>query len=477
MASGLTTEVLVVGAGLAGLAAAVALTGQGARVRLLERKPYIGGRAYSYAHPALEEVIDSQHVLLGCCTNLIDLCRLTGADRHIRWYDEISFLEPGTAGQPTRRSDLGPGLLPAPGHASLSFLRVHMLGWRDKAKIASGLLEFLRGYPASDEEPFSAWLTRTGQTERAVRHFWEPVVVATLNDSFERCSTRYAGKVFHESFLRSGEGGRLGIPTQPLSEFYASAANWAEQRGAEVCLRASAERLTWAAGVWTVTLADGTSHSARQVVLALPFEAVARLLQTLPVESAERKLIEPKLASFQHAPITTIHLWFERPVTDLDHAALLDTRIQWMFNKTAIRRDEPAWRTPQGQYLELTISASFAELRGGREALVTDALRELASFFPAVTDVKLLKSAVLKEARATFSVAPGLDAVRPPSAVLESGLYLAGDWTRTEWPSTMEGAVRSGRLAAEALLAAAGTPRELLTADLPASGLMRWLAS
>src|ERR1700761_6126816 len=147
-----TADVVVVGAGVAGLAAAVALSGAGARVVLVERKAYVGGRAYSYLHPALEEEIDSQHVLLGCCTNLIDLCRQAGADRFIRWYDHITFLEPGTGDRATRASVLGPEYLPSPSHSTLSFLRAPMLGVKDKATIARGLLEFLRGYPVSDEE-------------------------------------------------------------------------------------------------------------------------------------------------------------------------------------------------------------------------------------------------------------------------------------------------------------------------------------
>jgi uncharacterized protein with NAD-binding domain and iron-sulfur cluster len=140
------------GRGVAGLSAAVALSGAGARVTLLDRKPYVGGRAYSYLHPALDEVIDSQHVLLGCCTNLIDLCRLAGADRHIRWYDRITFLEPATESRATRRSTIGPTALPSPGHSSLSFLRAPMLSLADKSRIALGLREFLRGYPDDDHE-------------------------------------------------------------------------------------------------------------------------------------------------------------------------------------------------------------------------------------------------------------------------------------------------------------------------------------
>jgi len=462
VAAPLPTDVLIIGAGIAGLSAAVALSGAGARVRLLERKPYVGGRAYSYAHPALDDVIDSQHVLLGCCTNLIDLCKLCGADRHIRWYDDITFLEPATATHGTRTSVIGPSGLPAPGHAALSFLRAPMLSLADKSGIALGLLDFLRGYPATDEEAFSTWLARTRQTERAILHFWEPVIVGALNDSFERCSTRYAGQVFHESFLKSPEGGRLGIPTQPMTVFYEAAAELAVRQGTALHLRSSVDRIERLPnGSWQAIVADGTVYAAQNLLLALPFEQTARLLPALP---------DPK--HFAHAPITTLHLWFDREITGLDHAALLDTRIQWVFNKSRIRRDEPEAAKEKGQYLELVISASFAELHKTREEILASALDELARFFPAVREAALLKSGILKEARATFSVTPGLDQHRP-TAEAGNNLFLAGDWTRTGWPSTMEGAARSGRLAAEAIARAAGSQAGFLTPDLPATGLMR----
>ncbi len=475
-------DVVIAGAGAAGLAAAVALSGAGAKVALLERKPFFGGRAYSYAHPALDEVIDSQHVLLGCCTNLIDLCNLSGASRHIRWYDSITFLEPGTEAsssetKPSRRSDICPGLLPSPGHSALSFLRAPMLSLADKSRIALGLLDFLRAYPTIDDEPFSAWLQRTHQTDRAIRHFWEPIIVGTLNDTFDRCSTRYAGQVFHESFMKSAEGGRLGIPSQPLSEFYSSVARLAEHQGTSLHLRCSIDRIEQLPGsVWKVTASDGTIHRAPNLLLALPFEQTARLLTTLPDASEHRQRIVPSLAHFTHAPITTIHLWFDRTITDLDHAALLDTRIQWMFNKTLIRRFETSQAATPGQYLELVISASFPELQQPREEILAAALAELARFFPGVRAAKLLKAGVLKEARATFSVTPGLDCFRPAADAPGDGLYLAGDWTLSGWPSTMEGAVRSGRLAAESIARAAGNAAEFLTPALPAAGLMKFFA-
>ena len=429
------------------MSAAIALADDGAKVTLLERRPEVGGRVYSYPHPALAETVDSQHVVLGCCTNLLDLCAKAGASEAIRWYDELVFLEPG--GQ---RSVMKPGFLPAPSHQTMSFLRAPMLSLRDKAGIALGLMEFLRGYPASDAESFRTWLQRTKQTERAIQHFWEPVVVGALNDGFDRCSTKYAGKVFHESFLRSPEGGRLGIPTQPLSEFLAPVARLARGQ------KAGVQRLEQTADGWVV-IADSAEYRAKNVVLAVNFK------------EAERLLPHPLMdfSPFVHASITTVHLWYDRDVTGIDHAVLLDTRIQWGVVKSRIR----GWARERGSYLELVISASEVELGMGREAILQSALRELELFFPAVKDAMLVKSGVLKEARATFSVTPGLDRFRPQQRTEWPGLFLAGDWTATEWPSTMEGAVRSGRLAAGEVV---GERERFLAGELPATGLMKWLS-
>ena len=454
-------DVVVVGGGLAGTAAALALSEGGAgtsgnSITVLDRRPTLGGRAYSYEHPALEETIDSQHVVLGCCTNLLELMDAAGAADTIRWYDELYFLEPNG-----NRSRLKPGILPAPSHQTISFLQTPMLALGDKFGIARGLLEFLRGYPAGDAESFATWLKRTKQTPRAIRHFWEPVVVGALNDGFENCSTKYAGKVFHESFLRSAEAGRLGIPNLPLSEWLAPLSDLARSRGVDVREKTGITGLRQQpSGRWLVNT-DGASFEANNVILAVDFKQTQNFLRGLPGGSATADLLD----HFLTAPITTLHLWYDREVVDIDHAVLLDTRIQWMFAKSRIR----GWRHSRGTYLELVISASWPELKMSREQILKSALEELGMFFPAVKTAKLVKSGVLKEARATFSVTPGLDQYRPNQKTEWPGLFLAGDWTQTEWPSTMEGAVRSGRLAAGAIVGESG---KYMAEELPAGGLM-----
>jgi zeta-carotene desaturase len=466
-------SVVVAGAGVAGLNAADALAKCGAKVTLLERRPYVGGRAYSYLHPALNEVVDSQHVVVGCCTNLIEFCNAAGLADNIRWYERQTFLEPATALSPVRSSTIEPGWLPAPMQYAGSFLQASMLTLEDKISVARGLQEFIAGFPETDEESAASWYRRTRQSAGAIRHFWEPILLATLNDSAQNCSLKYAGKVFHELFLKSAAGGRLGIPTVPLGDFYAAGAEMVRTNGGVVELRAGVEQIVQQKdGRWRVRCAK-SEHLADDVILALPYEQTQRLISGMTVLGAQgeavRNDLTAQMSHFEHSPFISILLWYDRQITDLDHAWLLDSTIQWFFHKSRIRR----YPEQNGSYVELVIAGSKTELPMSRAEILEPALAELKRFFPEAGRARLVKSGILKEARATFSVTSGLDQFRPDQQTGLPGLYLAGDWTKTDWPSTMEGAARSGRLAAGAVL---GKRTQFLSPELPPDGLMRFLA-
>lgn len=462
-------EVAVVGGGLAGLAAATVLADSGYKVYLIERRQYVGGRASSYEHPGTGEVIDNcQHLLLGACTNLIAFYQKLGLQDRIRWFDRFTFIEPGG-----RRTYLAPGIWPAPFHNSSSFMNAHAFTTADKVAIGRVMLALLPGVPEDTSENFHEWLLRHGQTAGAIERFWKPLMHSALNDDLDRLSVHYAAKVIRTSFMSSPRAGRMGFPTIPLSDLYGHAVGYIQGRGGEVHLRTSAEALNWnpEGQRWDVRCAEATLE-VDAVVMALPFEGVQKLLSAMPQCAGENGAnLRERLQHFQHSPITGIHLWFDRKITDLEHAVLLDTTIQWMFNKTLLQPETRA--TVSGDYLELVVSASKTLVNKSRQEIIDLALLELAQFFPAVREAKLLKAAVVKEVRATFCVTPGLDAYRPGPVTGCPRLFLAGDWTATGWPSTMEGAVRSGYLAAEALAQSAGQPQRFLHPDLQPTGLMR----
>jgi squalene-associated FAD-dependent desaturase len=465
-----TRHIAVVGGGVAGLAAACALAQDGYAVELFEQKPYVGGRASSYLHPGVGEVIDNcQHIVLGCCTNILDLLRRAGAEDAMRWSEGITFLEPGG-----RRTKLKPARLPAPLHSTPSFLMARALRMRDKIAIARAIAAFLRGsHPEDDRQNFADWLRDTGQTARAVEHFWKPVLFSALNEDPDRISVRYAAKVFREAFLFSAEAGRMGVPRVPLGEMYGHVAAAIERAGGRVHLRSRVEKLCRdeATGRWRLRVGERTD-SFEAVVLALSFEGMQKLLPALP-EGPSRARLEGLLASFSHSPLTGIHLWFDREITELEHAVLLDTTVQWLYNTSRIQPERQSLR--DGYLIELVVSASKSLVSMERQAIIDLALQELALFFPAMHQARLLKAAVVKEVRATYSIVPGLDAFRPEAESGWPGLLLAGDWTATGWPSTMEGAARSGYLAAEAVSRGSGDRKQYLVPDLSRRGFMRWL--
>ena len=451
---------------MAGMSAACALAEAGPRVRLVERRGYLGGRASSYLHPGVNEIIDNcQHVLFGCCTNVVGFYERIGVADRIYWTSEMTMIEPGG-----RRSKLGPSGLPAPLHGLPKLLSAHAFSVADKFALARAFAALARPVSADSPESLGAWLKRHGQTKGALERFWRLVIASALNAEIDTIAMPYAAKVIRELFMNSAFAGSMGMSTMPLSQLYAGVTPFIEERGGSVHLNSFLESAIWDEGRarWAIRTRTGELTSD-YLVVALPFEATAQLLPHLPAADGAQKLAT-QLDQHEHWPICSVHLWFDRDITDLDHAVLLDREIHWLYNQSKLQKERG------GHYVELVVSATRAFAALSRDEAIAQALSELAEFFPVVKDAKLEKVALIKEVRATFGVPPGIDASRPSSVSPWPNCFLAGDWTATGWPSTMESAARSGHLAAEALCLTMGDPRTFLDPDLKPQGLMRLLS-
>jgi zeta-carotene desaturase len=461
----------VIGGGLAGMAAGVALAEAGWRVQLFEQRPFLGGRATSYVLPDGEHVDNCQHVTLGCCTNLEDFYKRVGSGDKIKFFDRLLFLDPQG-----RRGAMQAGILPAPFHMTGSFATFSPLKLGDKLSIARAMLSILlaKGKTSDLDEnggiSMLEWLQRRGQTKGAIERFWRVVLVSALDEELDRTDARFGVEVFWKAFLSNKSGYRMGVPVVPLAELYAGCQAEIERRGGEVVLRSPVRSLKMQSGsISGLRFDEGREASADAYVFALPHTALAELL---PESVKQGDAALSNMEKIKVAPITGVHLWFDRAVMEEPFVTLLDTTTQWIFNKTLLYGGETGKTSSGGQYLQLVISASYDLLQKPRQEIIDLCLKEVCQALPAARTAKLVKATVIKEAAATFSPEPGVDRWRPQQATSVANLFLAGDWTATGWPATMEGAVRSGYLAAEAVLQKAGTPKKFLQPDLPADGWM-----
>ena len=456
--------VAIAGGGLAGLAAACALSDAGFRVTLFERRPFLGGRASSYEHPGTGEVVDNcQHVLFRVCTNLVEFYRRIGIADQIRWFDQMNFIEPGG-----RISVMRSSPLPAPLHTAPSFLHFPFLSAADKLAISRALIPLTLTAQRDTGQSFQQWLDAHGQTKNAIARFWYPILVSALSEELDRISVSAAAQVVRES-MKSPEAREMGVPTVPLTDLYNAAGDYIRARGGVLRFRRSIEGFEPTESGVQVRIAEITEQFD-YLVVALPFDALARILPP----TAENQPLREQIAHFENSPITGIHLWFDRQISDLDHAVLLDRTIQWMFHKSRLQPMRTGDGSASGSYIELVVSSSKTLIDKSRAEIVDLALSEVREFFPAAREANLVKSTVIKEVNATYSPRPGIDAQRPSAITPWPRVFLAGDWTATGWPATMEGAVRSGYLAAEALAHAAGEKgAHFLSPDLPPSGFMR----
>ncbi len=491
----MTDRAVVVGGGLAGLAAASALAQRGIPVTILESRPRLGGRASSFVDKASGTQIDNcQHVSLGCCTNFQHFCRMIGLADLFRNETELSFI-----GLDNKVNRLSAGWLPAPLHCLGSFSRLSYLSFRDLFQIAFGLRQ-LAAARGGETIVLSDWLHDHRQSNSVIERFWTPVLVSALSETLDRIDLPSARKVFVDAFLANREGWHVQIPTVPLDVLYGERLlSWLAARGAAVRLQAGVERVVAENGrAVGVRLRSGESVPADHVIVAVPHWIVPDLL---PDECRNDPGLM-KLNNLESAPISSIHLWFDRPIlyaddprrvtsgelpeSELPHAVLIERLSQWVFNRSLLQAVS-ADRSPGDRNSKLSpalessysyqvvISASRNVAARSQQETIAKVVAELGDIFPRARNATLLHSRLVTEHRAVFSMRPGSANCRPIQQSPVVNLQIAGDWTRTGWPATMEGAVRSGYLAAENVMRQLGVTDRIVQPDLPVSLLSRVL--
>lgn len=431
----------VIGAGLAGLAAACDVADAGCRVTVFERRPWPGGKTYSFTDDESGRVMDNgQHILMRCTTAHLDFLRRLGTDRLIDWQPRLRVPVIDAAG---RRSDLAAVPLPAPLHLAPSFARYRHLSPAAKLRVARAIAA-MRRTSADDatlaDITFGAWLRAHGAMVTDIARFWDLIVVPALNCRCDDASAAQALFVFRQGFLKSASAAAIGVPSVGLTDLHvAPAARYVERRGGEVRTGAGVDAVEMRDGrIAALRLSSGERFEADAFICALPprpaLELLPPHLRALPPFDA--------LAAFRASPVVNLHLWFDGPVAQFRFAAFTGSNLQWVFRAHDAAPEE---------HLVLSMSAAERQMPLTKGQLVELLLPQLQRALPAAASRRLLHAAVIKEPDATFVPAPGLR--RPGAATPVDNLFLAGAYTDTGWPATMESAVRSGSIAAAALVA------------------------
>lgn len=431
-------KAIVIGGGAAGIAAACRLAECGIEVLLLERSPRMGGRAASFIHHRTGEEMDyGQHVLMRCCTGTIELLDDLEALNHVFFQPRLRV--PIVCG--TKRTMLASTPLPGSLHLLPGLLAYRPLKLSERLGLARAGLAFLAQDPPENLS-FSEWLQDNGQGPRAIRRLWDPICVATLNAHAETVSASAAAMVIKEGFLRPC-GAAVGLFTAPLSRIFSAAMPFIQARGGSVRLKAPVEKILIEHGrACGVQLTSGDRISAEGVIVAVP---PPDLLPLLPQESAEGPYFAA-MTQLHWSPIVNLHLWFNDPVMEELFIIAVDSAVQAVFNISRIHG--------KGGPTHIILSQSAAQqwINLTNDEIRDRLLSALEKLLPAIRTARLLDALVIKSRRATFRPAPRSESLRPKTQTPIGRLFLAGDFTATGWPSTLESAVRSGRVAAERLI-------------------------
>jgi squalene-associated FAD-dependent desaturase len=442
-------KVVVLGGGLSGLSTALRLIDLGFDVTLVDKRPFLGGRAFSFVDPREQvEVDNGQHVFLGCFKYYLDYLDKIGSwdKAYLQKKLRIEVVRDGKSGM------LASALWLRRLHLLPSFVAYPHLGVKDKLLVAYGLLRVLltdrAGRSAElDGESAYDWLRRHHQTERAIKNLWNVIILPTLNDDVRDVSADMAIMVFQESLLKGPSDAAIGLSRVGLTSLNGDPARRVlEQRRAHTILSRTVRSLRVEGGrIRGVELSDGHVLESDWYVSALPFAA---LLQTLPGEVGDDDFFS-KVTALRSSPIVGIHLWYDRAIMDQDFVAFLDSPVQFVFNKSLIQ----GMRGP-GQYVCISLSGAWKFADRPKDELAEQFIAEMARLFPRARQARVERALIVKEPQATFSSAPGAAGNRLPQVTPIQNLFLAGEWTDTGWPSTMESAVRSGVLAADKVAAA-----------------------
>ena len=440
-------QVVVLGGGLAGIAAACELAAAGRRVVLIEKRPFLGGRAFSFREPETGQEIDNgQHVFLGCCRAYVGLLERLGVLSSTYMAPRLEVPIYDRRGS---RSLLRGAGLPAPLHLVPSLLGYRHLGWFDRLRVLYGGIRIRAadrvGHAALlERQTFADWLRRNGQSEAAIANFWNLIILPTLNDDIREVSAAMGLMVFQEGVLSSRRSARIGYAKVGLSRLVSDAAiEYITARGGEVLLATGVRSVQTADGAVTGVQTSRGMITGTSYVAALPPNV---LLPLLPPEIASGQFFA-RAGGIEHSPIVALHVWYDRPVMDDALACFADSSLQWVFNKTRMQ-GEP---DDAGQYICVSLSGAWEFADMPRRKIETRILAALERVLPAARSAKVKRALVIKQLHATFRSIPGAAARRLPSRTPIGNLFLAGEWTQTGWPGTMEGAVLSGLNAAQAL--------------------------